>query len=250
MSFKSELFKVKNKILALFDKRFECPFCGYKGAFNGIAVSTGFRKTAQCPKCQSFERHRLQFLVAKKTFSDRDTANLSILHFAPESLLKMFFLDRFGHYESADLNMSGVDHTVDLQQLPFKDNSYDVVYASHVLEHIPDDMRALSEIRRILRPNGMAILPVPMIVNKTVEYTAPNPNEECHVRAPGIDYYEKYRSFFSRINIFKSDEFPEKYQTYIYEDRSLWPTQDCPQRTPMQGRKHFDFVPVCYVGAK
>jgi ubiquinone/menaquinone biosynthesis C-methylase UbiE len=54
-------------------------------------------------------------------------------------------------------------HRVDIQDMPFEDNTYDLVRCSHVLEHVPDDRRALSEIRRILAPNGIAVIQVPLL---------------------------------------------------------------------------------------
>ncbi len=226
--------------------KFECPICGYKGPFMNLACSTGLIKHSICPNCHSFERHRFQFLVLNRILSQIDTDSMKILHFAPEPFFRQYLSKQFGKYESADFNMKDVDHSVDLQQLPFNDQSYDFVFASHVLEHIPDDEKALSEIRRILKPNGIAILPVPIVAEKTVEYPEPNPYEINHVRAPGIDYYEKYERYFSRVEKFSSDSLPEKYQLFIYENRSQWPTKNCPLRPSMPGEKHIDVIPVCY----
>ena len=143
--------------------------------------------------------------------------------------------------------MHGVDYKVDITKLPFKDATYDFVFASHVMEHIQDDEKALSEIRRILKPGGMAVLPVPLVAEKTVEYAKPNPNESDHVRAPGYDYFDKYEQYFSRLEKFRSDSFPSINQLFIYEDRSRWPTNELSLRPSMPGKKHIDVVPVCYV---
>jgi ubiquinone/menaquinone biosynthesis C-methylase UbiE len=143
--------------------------------------------------------------------------------------------------------MNGVNHTVDIQELPFADATYDFVFASHVLEHIPNDRKAISEIRRILRPNGIAVLPVPLVAEKTIEYLEPNPYEAYHVRAPGSDYFDRYCEVFSRVELFRSDDFPKIYQLFTYEDRTHWPTIDAPLRSSMEGEKHIDIVPVCYV---
>ncbi len=176
-----------------------------------------------------------------------NTARLRMLHFAPEPFFQGFFASRFGQYETADLHMEDVDHKVDIQQLPFADATYDVVFASHVLEHIVDDEKALSEIRRVLKPRGIAILPVPIVVEKTIEYSEPNPHETYHVRAPGYDYFDRYSKFFSRVELSRSDSFSPMYQLYVYEDRTQWPTSTSPLRSPMEGEKHIDIVPVCYV---
>ncbi len=228
-------------------EKFTCPVCGYTGPFKDFNPYTGPRKHAQCPKCAALERHRIQCLVVNNVLNGLNSPALKMLHFAPEPFFRELFSQRFGQYETADLNMRGVDHSVDLQKLPFEDQSYDFVFASHVLEHIPNDEKAISEIRRILTSNGIAILPVPIIAQKTVEYPEPNPYEAHHVRAPGFDYYDRYERYFSKVDKFSSDSLPSKYQLYVYENRSLWPTKECPLRPSMQGEKHTKVVPVCYV---
>ncbi|HXB60516.1 MAG TPA: class I SAM-dependent methyltransferase [Candidatus Acidoferrales bacterium] len=171
---------------------------------------------------------------------------MRMLHFAPEPFFKSMFQNRFGKYETADLVMKDVDYNVDIQNLPFEDNIYDFIFASHVLEHIPNDGKALQEIRRILKPNGVAILPVPVVCEKTIEYPEANPSEAYHMRAPGLDYFERYGAHFGKVDVRTSNLLPEKHQPFIYEDRSVWPTEACPLRPPMSGEKHADFVPVCY----
>lgn len=69
------------------------------------------------------------------------------------------------------------------------------------------------------------------------------------MRAPGMDYYERYERYFPRVQKITSDSLPEKYQLFVYEDRSIWPTKECPLRPSMQGEKHIDIVPVCYSNA-
>jgi SAM-dependent methyltransferase len=226
--------------------QFECPVCNYKGPFMDLTGFAGVRKHAKCPKCKCLERHRLQYLAVMGLIESMDVSGMKMLHIAPEPCFRQLFSGRFGVYETADLLMKGVDHNVDLQNLPFKDATYDVVFASHVLEHIADDNQAIREIRRILRPGGVAILPVPVVCEKTIEYPQANPAEAYHVRAPGFDYFNKYRQYFSRVEVYTSDSYPEKYQLFVYEDRSAWPTPECPLRPPMHGERHADVVPVCY----
>lgn len=237
------IFRLQN-----FNKeKFECPVCGYIGAFKDVNPPTGLRKHAKCPKCNALERHRIQYLVVDKILKEINSSEMKMLHFAPEPFFSEIFSKRFDLYETADLSMSDVNYNIDLQRLPFGDHSYNFIFASHVLEHIPDDEKALSEIRRILKPNGIAILPVPLVSEKTVEYPKPNPNESYHVRAPGFDYFDKYDRYFSKVDKFSSESLPKKYQLFVYENRNQWPTKLCPLRPPMQGEKHIDIVPVCYV---
>ena len=236
ISYVLRLFKLKSCYI--------CPICGYHGLFLSERPETGKRKHAKCPKCGLLERHRLQYLVFKKVTEGINTQQMSMLHFAPEKYFSSIFKNQFKFYVTADLNSTYVDKKEDLTRLSFKDNSFDFIFASHVLEHIKEDGMALSEIKRVLKPNGIAIIPVPVIGKRTVEYPKPNPHEEFHVRCPGEDYYERYSNYFSKVDCYKSTDFDEKYQLHVYEDRSGWPTS-MPLRPSVCGKKHIDRVPVC-----
>ena len=233
--------------LASSKEKFECPVCGYRGPFMDLKPATGLRKHAKCPSCGALERHRLQHLVISNVLQGRQTSKMKMLHFAPEAFFRPSFAKQFGKYDTADLNMKDVDYNVDMRDLPFDNASYDFIFASIVLDYIPGDKRAIREIRRILKPNGIAILPVSVVCEKTVEYSEPNPYESYHVRASGLDYFERYEEHFSRVERISSDSLPCKYQLFIYEDRSVWPNKECPLRPSMPGEKHIDVVPVCYV---
>lgn len=183
----------------------------------------------------------------KSVFSNRDCSQQSILHFAPEDFFKPFFQDRFGTVHTADLNARAVDFAIDIQAMPLDDSSYDVVFASHVLEHVPDDSSAIAEIRRILKPGGIAVLPVPIVAEKTVEYPEANPSDHFHVRAPGLDYFDRYSGAFASIEIITSEDLPAENQVFIFEDRSVYPSEKVPLRPGMSGLKHEEMVPICYV---
>jgi SAM-dependent methyltransferase len=228
-------------------ERFVCPACGYEGPFLHVHPDTGTRLHAQCPGCGAMERHRLQRLVLDRLVAGGVLAGKRMLHVAPEPFLRAWFRARVGAYETADLAQRGVDHRVDLTALPFADASYDLVYASHVLEHIRDDEAALREIRRILRPGGLAVLPVPIVAPATVEYPAPSPFETFHVRAPGADYFDRYRRHFARVDVHGSGDFDPRHQLFVHEDRSRFPSARMPHRPPMPGDRHPDYVPVCWV---
>lgn len=227
--------------------KFVCPICAYRGPFRSVSPPSGTRQYAQCPACKAMERHRLQYLALESLLRDLPCASMKLLHVAPEPFFRAYFQKHFGGYETTDLFMKGVDHRADLTNLPFADASYDMVFASHVLEHIRDDAKALAEIHRILRPGGLAVLPVPLLAEHTVEYPEPNPAEAHHVRAPGYaDYFDRYKAIFNQVETIASSTLPEKYQLYVYEDRSHYPTFDCPWRLPMPGERHADVVPICY----
>ena len=225
--------------------KFECPVCGYIGPFMDVHPSTGMRRHAKCPHCGALERHRLQYLAVQQVLQPRQPSAMRMLHFAPEPCLRPLFHRMFEQYTTADLTMDDVDCQVDMRHLPFRDASYDFVIASAVLDYIPDDSNAIREIRRILKPNGIALLPISLVSPKTIEYSEPNPYEG-HVRSCGMDYFERYERYFREVQRLSSDSFPARYQLFVYEDRTLWPNKTSPLRPAMPGEKHLEVVPICY----
>jgi len=228
------------------ESQYRCPICRFHGVFLDYNPESGMRKHAMCPKCHSMERHRLQYLAVLEIKKKRNLKDMDMLHFAPEECLRQMFQGMFRTYITADLHSIGVDRTEDMTRLSFSRNSFDVLFASYVLQYIKNDSLALSEVRRVLRPNGIAILPVPVIGRKTVEYPEPNPHEENHVRCPGVDYYKRYKQFFSKVDIYSSRNFQKEYQTYVYQDRMNFSRKNMPLRPIMRGKKHLSYVPLCY----
>jgi SAM-dependent methyltransferase len=226
---------------------FMCPVCDYSGPFKDQLTPDTIMGHSVCPKCGSMERHRLQYLVMKTLRDQVDFSRMSMLHFAPEPFFRELFKKWFRSYTTADIARADVDCLVDLRDLPFEDNSFDCIYASHVLGHIREDDRALSEIERVLAPAGIAVLPVPIVSVTTIEY--PEAYEFGYARATGADYFEKYEKYFANVKTFSSNDFPSKYQVFIYEDKTVWPTPERPLAYPMEGKKHVDIVPVSYVSS-
>lgn len=225
------------------NNEFHCPLCDHRGELHTFRG----RFHAQCPRCYSLERHRLQFSVLKKVLDEQAMKSMIALHFAPESCMKKYFSTRFGCYKTADLMMNDVDYQVDIQSLPFSDGQFDFVFASHVLEHIPDDRKALSEIHRILRPNGIAILPVPVICEHTIEYDEPDPLQDYHVRAPGLDYYDRYKNVFSSVEMISSFDVDENIQPFVYlNDEYIIQDGEWVHPYWVDGPKFIDIVPICY----
>lgn len=109
-----------------------------------------------------------------------------------------------------------------------------------------EDGQAIAEIARVLKPGGIALLPIPIVQEVTVEYPEPNPSEDYHVRAPGLDYFDKYRAVFSSIEVISSKDFDPQFQLLNQEDRTIFPTESSPLKRPMLGEWHPDYVPICY----
>jgi len=139
----------------------ECPIC--RGRFRKF-LPYGYikmRENALCPKCLSLERHRLMWLYLRNR-TRFFTSPLKILHVAPEQCFhKLFRRMNNLDYTTADLESPLADIKLDIQQMPFGQNEFDMVICNHVLEHVPDDRKAMREIFRILKPGGCAILQVP-----------------------------------------------------------------------------------------
>jgi SAM-dependent methyltransferase len=235
------------KPASLLGPRFRCPICARRVPFLDITPSDSRpRRLARCLSCGSLERHRLQHLVVEAVLSAQAPADKAALHFAPEPFFRRRWERRFGTYVTADLDGRGVDWKVDICRMPFDDGSFDFVFASHVLEHVPDDEAAIAEVARVLRPGGVALLPVPIVAGHTVDYGAPNPAEHGHVRAPGLDYFDRYRRRFTRVEVRTSADYAAEYQLWTYEDRTGFPSPECPLRPGMPGGRHPDAVPICW----
>ncbi|QYN51308.1 MULTISPECIES: methyltransferase domain-containing protein [Apibacter] len=159
------------------------------------------RNNALAPGTLSLERHRLMWLYLLKD-TDFFSANLKVLSIAPEQcFLKRFKKLKNLDYITADLYSPIVDVKADILNLPFKDNEFDVIFCNHVLEHIEDDRKAMSELYRVMKPGGWGIFQVPMRYgyNKTYEDFSITDKEERkkhfgqydHVRWYGLDYFER-----------------------------------------------------------
>lgn len=220
-----------------------CPICGYRGRFLRRGASTGTRLRSQCPRCRCLERHRIQHLVYEGLREDGLLSG-SLLEAAPEPFSPAFLQTFFDRVVTTDLLRSDVDVRTDLTALPFADEAFDVVVASHVLEHIPDETGAVNELARVTRRGGIAVLPVPIVNAQTVEYQAANRFEDYHVRAPGPDFYDRYLGPFDDVSLFRSSDFAVQYQTYLFEDRTVFPSERFPLRDAATGEMHEDIVAV------
>ena len=95
-----------------------------------------------------------------------------------------------------------------------------MVFASHVLEYVKNDKQAIKEIKRVLRPGGLAFLPVPMLHDKTIDFDERPPDKRI-IRETGIDYFDRYREIFSEVKIYKPGSFDQKFNLTIDMQDSL-----------------------------
>ncbi|MDX1326195.1 MAG: methyltransferase domain-containing protein [Arenibacter sp.] len=185
------------------------------------------RDNVLSPSTLSLERHRLLWLYLKNEtdFFDRP---LKVLHFAPEqAFYKRFRKLENLDYTTTDLNSPLADITADICDLPFQDNTYDVVLCNHVLEHIQDDEKAMSELYRILKPGGWGVFQIPQDLNRaqTFEDNSITDKRERakifgqydHVRIYGRDYFDKLRAIgfkVTEVDYTNSKLSPEEVDRY------------------------------------
>ena len=162
------------------------------------------RKNALSPSTFSLERHRLLWLYLKNetgVFSKK----IKLLHFAPEQA----FYKRFKklsniQYDTIDINSPLAKIKADICDLPIKDNTYDFILCNHVLEHILDDNKAISELYRVLKKDGVGIFQVPIDMKKEFTFQDDSITDKKernkifgqydHVRVYGKDYFTKLKN--------------------------------------------------------
>lgn len=193
------------RVMAIFyrGKGVECPVCGSHFR-KFLPYGRKSRENALCPNCLALERHRLMWLFLQKR-TDFFKDELKVLHIAPE----LCFIDRFEqlpniHYTTADLESPLAKVKMDIHKMPFDDGSFDVIFCNHVMEHVEDDYVAMSEVNRVLKSGGWAIMQIPIfhpIPDVTIEdpsITDPKERERLfgqddHVRLYGKDYPDRLR---------------------------------------------------------
>jgi len=167
------------------------------------------RDNVLSPSTLSLERHRLLWLFLKGETNFFE-ANLKVLHFAPEqAFYTQFRRLKNIQYTTTDLNSPLADVKADICKLPFEDDAFDVILCNHVLEHIPDDTKAMKELFRILKPGGWGIFQVPQDLERAATFQDDRITDEKerarifgqydHVRVYGRDYFQKLRSIGFRV---------------------------------------------------
>lgn len=162
------------------------------------------RPNVLSPSTLSLERHRLFWLYLKQE-TDFFSAFQKVLHFAPEqAFYKRFRKMKNLDYVTTDLNSPLADVKADICNLPFEDNEFDVIFCNHVLEHIPDDVKAMKELYRVLKPGGFGVIQIPQDLNRATTFEDDSITDRKerakifgqydHVRIYGNDYFDKLRA--------------------------------------------------------
>ena len=210
MAVKALYRRSKNLISRIVDRfRYhrECPICGWRGTqFARGGGPNKMRFDCLCPKCRAVERHRLAYLVVE-SLDDLDFSKT--LHVAPEKQIEDYLRQKSTDYLSIDLYRSAM-RKMDVTALDLEDSSRSLIWVSHVLEHVEDDAKAISEFYRVLSRPGAAIVQVPIWRNTTYEdssISSPAARNRAfyqtdHVRLYGLDIVERFEAqgFVSTIH--------------------------------------------------
>jgi SAM-dependent methyltransferase len=192
-----------------------CPVCN-KTSSKFATFGYVPRLEARCMQCGALERHRLVWLYFTRRSDLLNGPPVKMLHVAPEPLLEHSLRTRVGAgYLTADLMDRRAMVKMDITDIHFPDESFDVIYCSHVLEHVPDDRRAMREFRRTLNRNGWAVLLVPITAPATIEDpSVTDPKErlarfgqEDHVRRYGPDYVDRLREAGFEVEVTLPSDF-------------------------------------------
>ena len=184
------------------------------------------RQNVLSPSTLSLERHRLLWLYLTNE-TNFFTSKKKVLHMAPEQCFLSRFKKLNHEYITADLDSPIADVKADIVNLPFNDNSFDVIFCNHVLEHIQDDTKAMKELFRVMKKGGMGVFQVPQNLNRDVTFednSITDPKERAkifgqydHVRVYGRDYFDKLRSVgfkVEEVNYYQkiSSELSSRYR--------------------------------------
>lgn len=194
-----------------------CPICNHTTPIF-IAGGVNYRKDARCPICNSLERHRFLYFFIKNKFDLNK--NIKLLHFAPEESFFNIFenLNNIEYYTGDIVKSPCVKEIIDIQNIPYDDDYFNLIICNHVLEHVPDDEKAMKELHRVIKPvnekSGVIIM-VPLDLNsyetlEKEEYNTPELRkkyygQEDHLRMYGRDFKEKLEKVGFTVEVFDID---------------------------------------------
>lgn len=180
----------------------ECPICNgtsFGPGPGGRMAVTGL--APRCETCQSLERHRAIRSFFRTIYDHQLFSGLRVLQFSADPAVKP---EWFRHYE---FSVYGGHNSLDLQKIERDTASYDLVICNHVLEHVPSDGDALSELSRIVADDGVIFLTVPDPArrSKTVDWGFPDESRHGHFREYGADIAERFDRYIPSMFVIKAE---------------------------------------------
>lgn len=181
-----------------------------------------------CPWCGCHDRERHLYMYMKASGIFNRLSKWNVIHFAPEKILsKRITAMRPKNYIKCDLNPQATDvMRVDILDMPFNECTFDILIANHVMEHVADDLRALAEIHRVLKPGGYAILQTPFSSKLQKTWSDPGLDtdesrfhaygQEDHVRLYGLDIFDRYKNAGLTSCVKQHEELLEEVDGWTY----------------------------------
>ena len=233
-----------------------CPLCGHSvrrfidhgyghPVLDTRQVVGGMRRAAdRCPVCHGCDRTRMMMLWLERAFAAAPGRRWRVLHVAPDLGLYLWLSRRAEvDYTASDIDAARYRHIpgtvqADLTAAPFDDASFDLVICSHVLEHVPDDRKAMDEIRRILVPGGQALLLVPFALDGAGTDEAPDLSDRA----------ERIRRFgqWDHIRLYDRDDFLARLDGVGFETDLFVPFDSVPDRAAELGLNPLETLPIAW----
>lgn len=206
--------------------RYQCNCCGWRlRAFVERGSFFGNSHDAYCPRCNAKARHRGLWLFLAQS-GLLGTNRTRLLHVAPWPKIAEL-IKRLSNVEYVSVDLTSSEHVTiqaDITSLPMTDDSFDAAICIHVLEHVPDDRSAISELHRVLKPGGWALVSVPIRMDQPTfedsSITDPNERkrffgERVHVRYYGYDFADRLEQAGFKPTVHKGVDFTED-QRYLH----------------------------------
>jgi len=216
-----KLKSILKSVLLSYPKKVQCNICGWSGS---RFLSDPWHEHVNCPKCYSEIRQRLFFAALQNIdhlLFEKIISNKRILHLAPEKIIRSHIKSKAAYYATADFMRSDCDFKIDMSNMPeIKNESFDIVIAFDVLEHVPNYQKALEEVHRILSLKGLGIFTVPQKDKLLVTYEDPGIvtpenrikhfGQEDHLRIFGDDFQKNVESKGFTVTAVNESYFPER----------------------------------------
>ncbi len=227
---KRRILKLESMLEIMYDEIVEeklfCPICNNEVRIFLPTDGGGkfVRRNALCPICQAAERDRFIYTIWKQKKIFNQEKKIKFLHVAPEEqFLNIFSQMENVEYYPCDLNLQvkGVKYQVDITDIPFENNMFDIIMCSNVIEHVQEDVVAMRELYRVLKSDGIAFIDVPVFydMEKTLEniegVSTPESQKEVygwsgHVRKYGRDYKDRLEKVGFNVEEISVTDIDEK----------------------------------------